>query len=52
MDSRGSKLPEWLSDGQVEGRYVRRLVRIGSAVRAELDIPGLADAIRKRAGLA
>ncbi|MBZ5617407.1 MAG: chemotaxis protein CheW [Acidobacteriia bacterium] len=48
----GQQVPEWLSDQQSERQYVRQLVRIGSAVRAVLDIPGLAAAIRKRAGLA
>jgi len=48
----GRQVPEWFSDEQGERQYVRQLVRIGSAVRAVLDIPGLAEAIRRRAGLA
>jgi purine-binding chemotaxis protein CheW len=48
----GRQEPEWLS-GEPGGRqHVRQLVRIGSAVRAVLDIPGIAEAIRQRAGIA
>jgi chemotaxis signal transduction protein len=48
----GQHVPDWLSGEPSERQYVGQLVRIGPAVRAVLDIPGLADAIRKRAGLA
>jgi chemotaxis signal transduction protein len=45
---------EWLADGQTASprEHFRPLARMGSAVRAVLDIPGLAQAIRKRAGIA
>jgi chemotaxis signal transduction protein len=47
----GQQEPEWLSGEQSARQHVRQLVRIGPAVRAVLDIPGLAETIRKRAGL-
>jgi purine-binding chemotaxis protein CheW len=47
----GQQVPEWLGDEQSARQHVRQLVRIGSAVRAVLDIPGLAAAIRRRAGI-
>jgi purine-binding chemotaxis protein CheW len=48
----GQQVPEWLGEEKgVAREHVRQLVRIGSAVRAVLDIPGLAEAIRKRAGI-
>ena len=50
----GQQVPEWLCDERSarSPEPVRQLVRMGSAVRAVLDIPGVAEAIRKRAGLA
>ena len=46
----GRQVPEWLSE-RSERHYVRQLVRTGSTVRAVLDVPGLSEAIRKRAGI-
>ena len=48
----GQHVPEWLSDERGAGVHVSQLVRVGSAVRAVLDIAGMAQAIRRRAGLA
>lgn len=47
----GRQQPEWISDAPGERRHVRQLVRLGPAVCSVLDIRGLAEAIRKRAGL-
>lgn len=47
----GRQVPEWLGDEQSARQHIRQLVRVGSAVRAVLDIPGIAAAIRQRAGL-
>jgi purine-binding chemotaxis protein CheW len=48
----GQHVPEWFSDEPGTDLHVSQLVRIGSAVRAVLDIAGMAQAIRRRAGLA
>ena len=48
----GRQEPEWLSGEPGERQHVHQLVRIGSAVRAVLDIPGITEAIRQRAGIA
>jgi purine-binding chemotaxis protein CheW len=47
----GRQTPEWLSEQQNTGQYVRQLVRTETAVRPLLDIPGLVEAIRAKAGL-
>jgi chemotaxis signal transduction protein len=47
----GRQVPEWLADEQSARQHVRQLVRIGSAVRGVLDIPRLAEDIRRRAGI-
>ena len=46
----GQQIPEWLSE-RGERRHVRQLVRTGSAIRAVLDVGGLAEAIREGAGI-
>src|ERR1019366_7648582 len=48
----GRQEPEWLSGEPGERQHVHQLVRIGSAVRAVLDIPGITEAISQRAGIA
>jgi chemotaxis signal transduction protein len=46
----GQQIPEWLSE-RSERQHVRQLVRTGSTIRAVLDVRGLAEAIRKGAGI-
>ena len=50
----GQQVAEWLGDQRTARprEDVRQLVRTESGGRAVLDIPGLAEAIRKRAGIA
>jgi chemotaxis signal transduction protein len=50
----GQHVPEWLCEqsGAPAREHARQLVRIGSAACAVLDIPGIAEDIRRRAGLA
>jgi purine-binding chemotaxis protein CheW len=47
----GRQTPEWLGEDRAAQPHVLQLVRTGTGVRAVLDIPGLAQAIRTRAGL-
>ena len=48
----GRQTPEWLSEQQHTRQYVRQLVRTETGVHPVLDISGLAEFIRRRAGLA
>jgi purine-binding chemotaxis protein CheW len=46
----GQEIPEWLGEPS-ERQHVRQLVRVGSTIRALLDVRGLTEAIRKSAGV-